>query len=94
MTISALELIVAVAADIDMGASAMGADNHLAPTLLGYEITATLVAVEVGGKGDKGIEVFKCKSHSLKVFLCIYTLNLWFSYTKVQRFSHWTSMFY
>lgn len=58
MTLGTLELIVAIPADIDMGATAMGADNDLTPTLLGYEITATLVVVEMIDEGDKGIEVF------------------------------------
>ena len=58
MTLGTLELIVAIPADIDMGATAMGADNDLTPTLLGYEITATLVIVEMIDEGDKGIEVF------------------------------------
>ena len=58
VTLGTLELIVAIPADIDMGATAMGADNDLTPTLLGYEITATLVSVEMIDEGDKGIEVF------------------------------------
>ena len=73
---AALELIAPVAALIDMGASAEWAHYHLAPTLLGDEVTAASVVVEMVGEGDKGVEVFKCKSHSLKVFLSTYTLNL------------------
>ena len=63
-----LELIVPVTALIDMGASAERAHYHLAPTLLGDEVTATLVVVEMVDEGDKGIEVFKCKSHSSRYF--------------------------
>jgi hypothetical protein len=59
-----LELIVTVAALIDMEASAKRAHYHLAPTLLGDEVTATLVVVEMIDEGDKGVKVFKCKSHS------------------------------
>ena len=59
-----LELIVTVAALIDMGASAERAHYNLAPTLLGDEITATLIIVKMIDEGDKGVEVFKCKSHS------------------------------
>ena len=64
----ALELIVTVTALIDMGASAEGAHYNLAPTLLGDEVTATLVTVEMVDEGDKGVEVFKCKSHSSRYF--------------------------
>ena len=63
-----LELIVTVTTLVDMGASAERAHYHLAPTLLGYEITATLVIVKMIGKGDKGVEMFKCKSHSPRYF--------------------------
>ena len=54
-----------------MGASAERAYSGFAPTLLGDEITATLVIVEVVDDGDKGIEVFKCKSHGM-FLLAIY----------------------
>ena len=64
MAMGTLELIVTVATLIDMGATAERAHYHLAPTLLGDEITATLVVIEMVDEGDKGIEVFKCKSHS------------------------------
>jgi len=67
-----LELIVPVTALIDMGASAERAHYHLSPTLLGDEIAATLVIVEMIDEGDKGIEVFKCKSHSSS-YLYTYT---------------------
>lgn len=63
-----LELIVPVTAFVDMGASAERANYHLAPTLFGDEITATLVVIEMLDEGDKGIEVFKCKSHSSRYF--------------------------
>ena len=53
-----LELIVPVTAFVDMGASAERAYYHLAPTLLGYEITATLVVVEMIDEGDKGVKMF------------------------------------
>ena len=56
-----LELIVPVTALIDMGASAERAHYHLAPTLLGYEITATLVVVEMIDEGDKG-QVYRPKN--------------------------------
>lgn len=59
-----LELIVPATAFVDMGASAERAYYHLAPTLLGDEITATLVVIEMIDEGDKGVKVFKCKSHS------------------------------
>ena len=68
MAVGTLELIVTVTALIDMGATAERAHYHLAPTLLGYEITATLVVVEMIDEGDKGVEVFKCKSHSSRYF--------------------------
>ena len=68
MAISTFELIVSVTADIDVGATTVGADNHLAPTLLGDEVTATLVTIEMVDEGDKGVEVFKCKSHSSRHF--------------------------
>ena len=68
MAMGALELIVSVAALIDVDATAERAHNRLAPTLLGDEIAASLVAVEVVDEGDKGVEVFKCKSHSLRYF--------------------------
>ena len=58
-----LELIVPVTAFVDMGASAERTHYHLSPTLLGDEIAATLVIVKVIDEGDKGIEMFKCKSH-------------------------------
>lgn len=63
-----LELIVTVAALVDMGATAERAHYNLAPTLLGDEITASLVVVEMVDKGDKGVEMFKCKSHSSRCF--------------------------
>ena len=44
------------------------AHYRLTPTLLGNEITATLVIVKMIGKGDKGVEMFKCKSHSSRYF--------------------------
>lgn len=65
VAVGTLELIVTVTALIDMGATAERAHYHLAPTLLGYEITATLVVVEMIDEGDKGVEVFKCKSVAL-----------------------------
>lgn len=68
MAMGTLELIVSVAALVDMGASAERAHYHLAPTLLGYEITANLVVVEMIDEGDKGVEMFKCKSHSPRYF--------------------------
>ncbi len=64
MAVCTLELIVTVTAFVDMGASAERAHYHIAPTLLGYEIAATLVVVEMVDEGDEGVEVFKCKSHS------------------------------
>ena len=64
----ALELIVSVPALVDMGTAAERAYNHLAPTLLGNEVAAALVIVEMIDEGDKGIEVFKCKSHSSRYF--------------------------
>jgi hypothetical protein len=67
-----LELIVPVTALIDMGAAAERAHYHLTPTLLGDEITATLVVIEMIDEGDKGIEMFKCKSHSSS-YLYTYT---------------------
>lgn len=63
-----LELIVPVTALIDMGTPAERAHYRLTPTLLGNEITATLVIVKMIGKGDKGVEMFKCKSHSSRYF--------------------------
>ena len=51
-----------------MDESAKRAYYHLAPTLLGDEITATLVIFEMVDEGDKGIEMFKCKSHSSRYF--------------------------
>ena len=86
MAMAALELIVPVAALIDMGASAEGADDNLAPTLLGDEVAATLVIVEMVGEGDEGVEVFKCKSHSLKVFTSYLYLKTMGFFQKVQRF--------
>ena len=62
MAVGALELIVSVTTLIDVGASAERAHYHLTPTLLGNEITATLVIVEMIDEGDKGVEMFKCKS--------------------------------
>ena len=66
-----LELIVPVAALIDMGASAERAYYNLAPTLLGDEVTATLIIVEMVDEGDKGIEMFKRKSHSSRYFFLL-----------------------
>jgi hypothetical protein len=68
VAVGALELIVTVTAFVDMGASAERAHYHLAPTLLGDEIAATLVVVEMVDEGDEGIEMFKCKSHSSRYF--------------------------
>ena len=68
VAISTFELIVSVTADIDVGATTVGADNHLAPTLFGDEIAATLVVAEMVYEGNKGIEMFKCKSHSSRYF--------------------------
>ena len=68
MAVSTLELIVTVTALIDMGATAERAHYHLAPSLLGYEITATLVVVEMIDEGDKGVKVLKCKSHIPRYF--------------------------
>ena len=68
MAMGTLELIVPVPALIDMGATAERAHYHFSPTLLGNEITATLVIVKMIGKGDKGVEMFKCKSHSSRYF--------------------------
>lgn len=72
MTVSTLELIVAIATFIDMGASTERANYHLTPSLLSDEVTATLVIVEMVDEGDKGIEMFKCKSHSSR-YLHTYT---------------------
>lgn len=63
-----LELIVTVTALIDMGATAERTHYLLAPTLLGNEVAATLVTIEMVDEGDKGVEVFKCKSHSSRYF--------------------------
>ena len=68
-----LELIVPVTALIDMGAAAERAHNCLAPTLLGDKVAASLVAVEMVDEGDKGVEMFKCKSHSSSCLTSIYT---------------------
>ena len=68
MAIGTLGLIVSVTADIDVGETAVLADNNLAPALLSNEITATLVAIEVVSEGDKGIKVLKCKFHSSRYF--------------------------
>ena len=68
VAMGALELIVTVTALIYMGATAERAHYNLAPTLLGDEVTATLVTVEMVDEGDKGVEVFKCKSHSSRYF--------------------------
>jgi hypothetical protein len=89
-----LELIVPVTAFVDMGASAERANYHLAPTLFGDEITATLVVIEMVDEGDKGVEMFKCKSHSLKVFTSYLYLKTMGIFQKVQRFLRWTSVFY
>ncbi len=89
-----LELIVPVTAFVDMGAFAERPNNHLAPTLLGDEITATLVIVEVINERNKGNEMFKCKSHSLKVFTSYLYLKTMGIFQKVLRFSRWTSIFY
>jgi len=70
-----LELIVPVPTFVDMGAAAERADNRLAPTLLGNEVTATLVVVEVVDEGDKGVEMFKCKSHSSRYFYLLILEN-------------------
>ena len=86
MAMAALELIVPVAALIDMGASAERADYHLAPTLLGDEVAAAPVVVEMVGEGDEGVEVFKRKSHSLKVFTSYLYLKTMGFFQKVQRF--------
>ena len=64
MTMCTLELIVPVSALIDMGAAAERAHHSFSPTLLGNKVAATLVIVKVIDEGDKGVEVFKCKSHS------------------------------
>jgi hypothetical protein len=68
MAMGTLELIVPIAALIDMGASAERAYYHLAPTLFCDEITATFVVVEMIDEGDKGVEMFKRKSHSSRYF--------------------------
>ena len=68
MTMGALELIVSVPAFVDMGAAAERAHHSLAPTLLGNEVAATLIIVEMIDEGDKGVEMFKCKSHSSRYF--------------------------
>ena len=68
VTMGTLELIVPVTTLIDVRASAERTYNHLTPPLLGNEVTATLVIVEVVDEGDKGVEVFKCKSHSPRYF--------------------------
>lgn len=54
-----------------MGASAERAHYHLALTLLGDEVTATLIIVEMVDEGDKGIEMFKRKSHSSRYFFLL-----------------------
>ena len=46
----------------------MGTPYHLAPTLFCDEIAATLVVIEMADERDKGIEMFKCKSHSSRYF--------------------------
>ena len=68
VAVSTLELIVPITTFVDMGASAERTHYHLSPTLLGNEITATLVVIEMVDEGDKGIEVFKCKSRSSRYF--------------------------
>ena len=47
MAVPALELIVAIRAGIDIGGAAERTDDGVAPTLLGDEIPATLVRVEM-----------------------------------------------
>ena len=89
----ALELIVSVPALVDMGTAAERAYNHLAPTLLGDEVTATLVAVEMVNEGDKGIEMFKCKSHSSR-YLHLLILENYGNLAKSPDFFAWTSTFY
>ena len=73
VAMGALELIVPVSAFVDMGAAAERAHHSLAPTLLGNEIAATLVAVEMVDERDEGVEVFKCKSHSSSCLTYTYT---------------------
>ena len=68
VTMGTLELIVPVPTLIDMGATAERTHYHLSPTLLGDEIAAALVIVEMIDEGDKGVEMFKCKSHSSRYF--------------------------
>ena len=57
VAMSTLELIVPITALIDMGAAAERAHYHLAPTLLGDEVTATLVTIEMVDEGDRIIGV-------------------------------------
>ena len=47
VTIGTLELIITVATCVNMHGAAVRADNHLTPTLLGNEVTATFVAIEM-----------------------------------------------
>ena len=68
MAISTLELIISIATCVNVYGAAVRTDNHFTPTLCGNEITATLVAVEVADEGDKGIKMFKFKSHSSGIF--------------------------
>ena len=68
VAVSTLELIVPITTFVDMGASAERTHYHLSPTLLGDEIAATLIIVKMIDKGDKGVEMFKCKSHSPRYF--------------------------
>ena len=68
MAISTLELIISIATGVNVYGAAVRTNNHLTPTLCGNEITAALVAVEVADEGDKGVKMFKFKSHSSGTF--------------------------
>ena len=68
MAISTLELIISIAAGVNVYGAAMRANNYFAPTPCGNEITAALVAVEMANERDKGVKMFKFKFHSSGTF--------------------------
>ena len=60
--------LVNIPLKVCLGNEVIRAHYHLAPTLLGDEVTTTLVVVEMVDEGDEGIAMFKCKSHSSRYF--------------------------
>lgn len=64
MAIGTFELIVTIAASIDMNGATMRTYHNFTPSLFSDEITAAFIRVEMADKRNERIEMCKFKFHS------------------------------